>query len=100
MLRLILSASCLALVVTSTALAGPMPTLPELPPLPSEYETDGGTGFYIGVLSGYADGPETGLGLSLVVGCTVNATTRTTMTTRTRTRTTTMTMTMTMTEVC
>ena len=73
MLRFALSSSCLSLAFVGVAVAGPMPTLPELPPLPIHYESEGGGGRYAGILSGYADGAETGLGIALVVGNTFAA---------------------------
>jgi opacity protein-like surface antigen len=73
MLRFAVSSSCLSLAFVGAAVAGPMPTLPELPPLPIHYESQGHGGPYAGILSGYADGAETGLGIALVVGNTFAA---------------------------
>ena len=67
MLRFAVSSSCLSLAFVGAAAAGPMPNLPELPPLPIHYESQGHGGPYAGILSGYADGVETGLGIALVV---------------------------------
>ena len=65
--------AALALVLTPTAAwAGPMPILPELPPLPTDYQSEGG-GIYVGVLAGYTDDTETGLRIDLVVGHTFAA---------------------------
>ena len=73
MLRFAVSSSCLSLAFVGAAVAGTMPTLPELPPLPIHYESQGDVGRYAGILSGYADGAETGLGIALVVGSTFAA---------------------------
>ena len=60
-------ACCAALAFPAVAIAGPMPVLPELPPLPTHYQGHSGAGFYAGVLTSYADGSKTGLGAGLVV---------------------------------
>ncbi|HEV7276540.1 MAG TPA: hypothetical protein VGN80_09660 [Devosiaceae bacterium] len=70
MLRFAVSFSCLSLAFVAMAIAGPMPALPELPPLPTHYKSQGESGRYAGILSGYGDGTETGLGIALVVGNT------------------------------
>ena len=73
MLRLFRSLSCFSLALTGGALAGPMPVLPDLPPLPTHYESQGEGGFYAGILSGYSAGPENGLAVAVVVGNTFAA---------------------------
>ena len=73
MLRLSVSLSCFSLALTASALAGPMPVLPDLPPLPTHYESQGAGGAYAGLLAGYSAGAETGLEFTAVVGNTFAA---------------------------
>ncbi|MET3901244.1 opacity protein-like surface antigen, partial [Devosia sp. UYZn731] len=73
MLRLVLSIGCLMLAPIGTASAGSMPTLPELPPLPTNYVSQGHSGAYAGILSGYSRGADNGLGIGLVIGNTFSA---------------------------
>lgn len=68
-----LVACCAFLAVPSLAIAGSMPALPELPPLPTDYVSQGAGGVYAGILAGYAHGPNTSLAIGLVVGNTVSA---------------------------
>lgn len=65
----------LPLAGAPAALAGPMPVLPDLPPLPTEYDNVGQDGFYAGVLAGYHAGAamEDGLEAGVVLGNTVAA---------------------------
>ncbi|RZA10274.1 MAG: hypothetical protein EOP02_34800 [Proteobacteria bacterium] len=57
------------------ALAGPMPVLPDLPPLPTNYDQVGGGGFYAGLLTGLEVGSaiEHGAVAGVVVGNTMMA---------------------------
>jgi hypothetical protein len=57
------------------ALAGPMPVLPDLPPLPEVSGTIDSGGFYAGVLAGWGGGAaiEDGLEAGIVVGATMPA---------------------------
>lgn len=71
------SASCLFLLTfatTGSVVAGPMPVLPDLPPLPTHYESQSDSqidgGIYAGILSGFANGNEDGVGIAAVVGNT------------------------------
>ncbi|MGV8832994.1 MAG: outer membrane protein [Devosia sp.] len=64
-------ASCAVLAFPGLAMAGPMPVLPELPPLPTHYQ--GSHDFYAGILTGYIGGSTAGLGAGLVVGNTFQA---------------------------
>ncbi|KKB78174.1 hypothetical protein VW35_10910 [Devosia soli] len=73
MLRFAVSLACLTLSSVGAAFAGPMPALPDLPPLPSDYAPQGQGGFYAGILTGYVHGAEDGLGLSAVIGNTYPA---------------------------
>lgn len=74
MRALALALFCLPLGV-GAAMAGPMPVLPDLPPLPTDYENIGGGGVYAGVLAGYSTGEdrEDGLEAAIVLGNTVQA---------------------------
>lgn len=73
MLRLSVSLSCLSLALTASTLAGPMPVLPDLPPLPTHYESQGAGGPYAGLLAGYGGGAESGADVALVLGNTFSA---------------------------
>jgi hypothetical protein len=68
MRRLAILFCCPLSVLSTAALAGPMPALPDLPPLPTTYAGDHNEGFYAGVLTGYATGSAAGLAGTLVVG--------------------------------
>ncbi len=60
---------------TGAALAGPMPVLPDMPPLPEGASSLDAGGFYAGVLAGWGSGAaiEDGLEAGIVVGNTVPA---------------------------
>lgn len=68
-----LIAWCATMFLPAVAMADPMPVLPDLPPLPTHYQSQGGNGFYAGILAGYVDGSGTGLGLGVVAGNTFSA---------------------------
>ncbi|MGV8921668.1 MAG: hypothetical protein ACOH2R_28530 [Pseudomonas sp.] len=68
-----LLACCVVVVCPALAFADPMPVLPDLPPLPTNYQSQGTSGLYAGILTGFARGPQAGLGLALVVGNTFEA---------------------------
>ncbi|WP_332690654.1 hypothetical protein [Devosia sp.] len=54
-------------------MAGPMPVLPDLPPLPTTYVSVGTDGLYAGILAGYSSNGPGGAALGIVVGNTVRA---------------------------
>lgn len=62
----------LSLSVTP-ALAGPMPALPDLPPLPTTYASSYTSGFYAGVLAGYSSAGPGAAALGVVIGNTFYA---------------------------
>ena len=64
---------CATVFLPAVAMADPMPVLPDLPPLPTHYQSQGATGFYAGILAGYVDGSGRGLGLGVVAGNTFSA---------------------------
>ncbi len=74
MRALALALALLPLCATAT-LAGPMPILPDLPPLPTNYTAAAEGGFYAGLLAGPAlgSGIEDGFEASIVVGNTMSA---------------------------
>lgn len=69
-----LAIACLPLSC-ALALAGPMPVLPDLPPLPTQYQPVGQNGFYAGILIGpqVGSGIEDGLAAGIVIGNTMMA---------------------------
>jgi hypothetical protein len=73
MLRSFLVLGFSTLMLAGPALAGSMPVLPHLPPLPTDYESQGAAGPYAGILSGFVNGSDTGLALAVVVGNTFAA---------------------------
>lgn len=75
MRAVVLAVLCVPLSGVSAVLAGPMPALPDLPPLPAEYDNVGSGGFYAGVLAGYSAeaNDQDGLEAGLVLGNTVEA---------------------------
>ena len=75
MRRLLLSLAAVQCLSMSPALAGPMPELPELPPLPTDYEPisdyglgTGLRGSYAGILAGGSWTPDLHGGIGVVVG--------------------------------
>ncbi|HEY0031762.1 MAG TPA: hypothetical protein VGB81_00700 [Devosia sp.] len=69
MRALALALSCLPLLA-GPVLAGPMPALPDLPPLPSGYDNVGTSGWYAGLLGGFETGAgiEDGFEAAIVIG--------------------------------
>lgn len=57
----------------SAAMAGSMPVLPDLPPLPTNYEKPAIEGAYVGILGGYSSSGPGGPALGVLVGNTMLA---------------------------
>jgi hypothetical protein len=74
-MRALVLALALLPFCASMALAGPMPVLPDLPPLPEDASSMDAGGFYAGVLAGGAFGSDIddGLEAGIVLGNTVQA---------------------------
>lgn len=68
MLRFVLPFSFTSLALISASLAGPMPILPDLPPLPTTYAAQPDGGPYAGFLTGYAGKSDAGLGIAVFAG--------------------------------
>ena len=68
-----LAACGAALINVTAAFAEPMPALPELPPLPTEYRSEGTGGFYAGIFGGTAFGEEMEVGVGVVAGNAIEA---------------------------
>lgn len=64
---------CSLAVLPSGAFAGPMPKLPDLPPLPTTYVGEDFSGFYAGILTGYSNSLDSGIAGALVFGNTFTA---------------------------